>query len=66
MGHGELPIREIIRQLKVDQYDGYVVIEFEGMEDCFVGSRIGMNNVKRLWDEVQVDGWKTLDEKVEK
>lgn len=59
VGHGELPIREIIRLLKVSGYDGHIVVEFEGMEDCFVGSRIGMNNVKRLWDEVKVDSWKT-------
>lgn len=64
VGHGELPIREIIRLLKADGYDGYIVVEFEGMEDCFVGSRIGMNNVKRLWDEVSVDGWKTVAEGV--
>ncbi|KMK75159.1 sugar phosphate isomerase/epimerase family protein [Alkalihalobacillus pseudalcaliphilus] len=60
VGHGELPIREIIRLLKENNYDGYIVVEFEGMEDCFVGSRIGMNNVKRLWDEVTVEGWKTV------
>ncbi|MFB4212750.1 sugar phosphate isomerase/epimerase family protein [Shouchella sp. JSM 1781072] len=61
LGHGELPIREIIRQLKVAGYDGYLVIEFEGMEDCFLGSRISMNNLKRLWNEVTVDGWKSVE-----
>lgn len=66
VGHGDLPIREIIRLLKTEGYDGYLVVEFEGMEDCFEGSRIGMNNVKRLWNEVQVDGWKTMDERVTK
>ncbi|WP_413378235.1 sugar phosphate isomerase/epimerase family protein [Alkalihalobacillus sp. 1P02AB] len=66
VGHGELPIREIIRLLKEHGYDGPIVVEFEGMEDCFVGSRIGMNNVQRLWDEVTVEGWKTVIEGVGK
>ena len=61
LGHGELPVREIIRQLKVAKYDGYLVVEFEGMEDCFLGSRISMNNLSRLWDEVTVDGWKSVE-----
>ncbi|WP_059102989.1 sugar phosphate isomerase/epimerase family protein [Shouchella shacheensis] len=64
VGHGELPIREIIRLLKVGGYDGYLVVEFEGMEDCLEGSRIGMDNVKRLWEEVSVDGWKSVAEGV--
>lgn len=64
VGHGELPIREIIRLLKVHQYDGYIAVEFEGMEDCFIGSRIAMNNVKRLWNEVGLDGWKVTAEEV--
>ncbi|ALA52518.1 sugar phosphate isomerase/epimerase [Shouchella clausii] len=64
VGHGELPIREIIRLLKVHHYDGYIAVEFEGMEDCFTGSRIAMNNVKRLWNEVALDGWKVTAEEV--
>jgi len=29
-------------------------VEFEGMEDCQVGSKIGMDNVRRLWDECKL------------
>lgn len=51
VGHGDLNIREIIKIVKSSGYDGYLTIEFEGMEDCEVGSKIGMDNVRRFWDE---------------
>ncbi|MED3564094.1 sugar phosphate isomerase/epimerase family protein [Bacillus xiapuensis] len=53
VGHGDLNIREIIKLVKNFGYDGYLTVEFEGMEDCKVGSKIGMDNVRRLWNEVQ-------------
>ncbi|MGG1679816.1 sugar phosphate isomerase/epimerase family protein [Neobacillus sp. NRS-1170] len=53
VGHGDLNIHEILRLVKNSGYDGYLTVEFEGMEDCKVGSKIGMDNVKRFWDEVQ-------------
>ena len=33
-------------------YDGYVSIEFEGMEDCIQGISIGLANLKRYVAEV--------------
>lgn len=52
VGHGDLNIREIMKLVKNSGYDGYLTVEFEGMEDCKVGSKIGMDNVRRLWNEV--------------
>jgi sugar phosphate isomerase/epimerase len=37
--------------VKQSGYDGYISVEFEGMEDCQTGSRIAMDNVRRLWNE---------------
>ncbi|MGF6949990.1 sugar phosphate isomerase/epimerase [Neobacillus sp. B4I6] len=54
VGHGDINIREIMKLVKGSGYDGYLTIEFEGMEDCQVGTKIGMENVKRIWDEVKV------------
>jgi len=51
-GHGDINLREAIKVVKDSGYDGYLSIEFEGMEHCKQGSRIGMDNVRRLWDEV--------------
>lgn len=52
VGHGDIPIRKILKIIKESGYDGYVSIEFEGMEDCKKGSRIGMDNARRFLEEV--------------
>jgi inosose dehydratase len=51
IGNGDIPIPVIAKLIKDSGYDGYVTVEFEGMEDCKVGSKLGMENVKRFWDE---------------
>ncbi|MGQ8874721.1 sugar phosphate isomerase/epimerase family protein [Paenibacillus sp. TSA_86.1] len=51
VGHGDIDIPEVFRVLKQSGYDGYISVEFEGMEDCRTASRIAMDNVRRLWDE---------------
>jgi sugar phosphate isomerase/epimerase len=51
VGHGDINIREVMKLVKHSGYDGYLTVEFEGMEDCKIGSKIGMENVKRFWDE---------------
>ena len=50
VGQGDVPIPEIIRLIRQSGYDGFVSIEFEGLEVCRLASRIGMENVRRLWD----------------
>lgn len=51
VGQGDIEIREVVKLIKSSGYDGYVTVEFEGMEDCELGSRLGMNNLRRLWNE---------------
>lgn len=51
-GQGDLDLREILRIVKSSGYDGYLSIEYEGMEDCRQGTRIAFDNVRRIWDEV--------------
>jgi sugar phosphate isomerase/epimerase len=51
VGQGDIEIREIINLIKDSGYDGYITVEFEGMEDCKEGSKIGMDNVRRFWEE---------------
>lgn len=41
----------VFRVLKQSGYDGYISVEFEGMEDCRTASCIAMDNVRRLWEE---------------
>ena len=52
VGQGDLDMVDILRQIKRSGYNGYISIEFEGMEDCLLASRIGLNNARKIWDEV--------------
>ncbi|KKI92491.1 sugar phosphate isomerase [Bacillus sp. SA1-12] len=52
VGHGDIDIYEVIKVIKNSHYDGYISIEFEGMEECKQGSRISMDNVRRIWEQV--------------
>jgi sugar phosphate isomerase/epimerase len=48
VGHGEIDIREIAGILRSGGYDGNLTIEFEGIEDCELGSRLGMRNLTSI------------------
>ncbi len=52
VGHGDVPVVSCLRALKRVNYDGYIAIEFEGMEDCLSGISIGLANLKRYAAEV--------------
>ncbi|UKS28516.1 sugar phosphate isomerase/epimerase [Paenibacillus sp. HWE-109] len=51
VGQGDIDMRRIIKLIKDSGYDGYVTVEFEGMEECRAASIIAMDNVRRLWQE---------------
>ncbi|TCP30825.1 sugar phosphate isomerase/epimerase [Scopulibacillus darangshiensis] len=55
VGHGDIDMRKVISAVKASGYDGYISVEFEGLEDCRKGSRIGMNNARRLWEEATLE-----------
>lgn len=52
VGHGDINMREVIKVIKESGFNGYISVEFEGMEECKQASKMGMDNVRRLWDEV--------------
>ncbi|ANS73253.1 sugar phosphate isomerase [Paenibacillus yonginensis] len=52
VGQGDLNIRETLRLVKESGYDGYLSLEFEGMEPCRDGARIGLANLRRFWNEI--------------
>jgi sugar phosphate isomerase/epimerase len=51
IGHGDVPVLHCIRALKNANFDGYIAIEFEGMEDTINALTIGYNNLKRYIQE---------------
>jgi len=50
VGHGEAGIFQSLGILKRKGYDSYLSLEFEGVEDNLVGIRMGLANMKRLWE----------------
>jgi inosose dehydratase len=52
VGQGDMDMYEILRLIKESGYNGYISIEFEGMENCYYGSRVGMDNTRRILNEV--------------
>ena len=48
IGHGVVPLKQCLETLKRNEYDGFVAIEFEGMEDPLEAIRIGAQNLRRL------------------
>lgn len=52
IGHGDVPVKHCLTALKRAGYDGYIAIEFEGMEDCIQGLEIGLSNLRRYLSEV--------------
>lgn len=51
-GHGDMPLEAILREVKRSGYDGYISIEFEGLEECRYGSRLSLERVRALWNEL--------------
>ena len=48
IGHGMVPVAQYIKVLKAAGYDGYVTVEFEGMEKTLQAIEIGIANLKRF------------------
>lgn len=52
VGHGDIAMPQVLRAVKESGYDDYISIEFEGLEDCRLGTRLGFEFVKRVWNEI--------------
>jgi sugar phosphate isomerase/epimerase len=48
IGHGEVPVVQCLRTLKISGYEGFLSIEFEGMEEPLNGIAIGRENLARF------------------
>ena len=52
VGHGNVPVKQCLKALKRAGYDGYVSIEFEGMEEPIEALTIGLANLRRFISEI--------------
>ena len=48
VGHGNAPVDQCIAVLKNQGYDGYISLEFEGLEDPILGTTIGRKYLEQL------------------
>jgi sugar phosphate isomerase/epimerase len=52
IGNGDIDMRSVLRIIKQSSYNGFLSVEFEGMEECKLGTRLGLNNLRKLWSEI--------------
>ena len=52
IGHGQAPIQQCLYILKRAVYDGWLSLEFEGIEDCLLGIRDGKQNLEAMLKEL--------------
>jgi sugar phosphate isomerase/epimerase len=52
VGQGDIDMPHVIRIVKESGYDGYISVEFEGMEECCKGTRLGLEYIKRVWNQI--------------
>ncbi|MEG1980671.1 MAG: sugar phosphate isomerase/epimerase family protein [Victivallaceae bacterium] len=51
-GCGDLNLSQIAKVIKNSNYDGYVSVEFEGIEECKAACKIALNNTKALLNQI--------------
>ena len=52
LGHGDVPVYQILTAIKKSGYDGYVSLEFEGIEDTMMAVEISAENLKRMIKDI--------------
>ena len=50
LGQGDMRIEKIAKIIKQSGFDGNIYLEYEGMEECFYGTTVGFNNMKKLFN----------------
>jgi sugar phosphate isomerase/epimerase len=52
IGNGDIDMRGVLKVIKQSGNTGFLSVEFEGMEECKQGTRIGLSNLKQLWKDI--------------
>ena len=51
-GQGDLDTRSLVQSVKSYGFDGNIFIEYEGIEDCCYGTKVSLDNLKRIYAEI--------------
>ena len=52
-GQGVVPVYQILKSLKTFGYEGYISLEYEGMEETIEAMEIGAENLKRMLSDIE-------------
>ena len=52
-GEGDIPVKRCLNILKRAGYDGFISLEYEGREDCLTAIPRGLENVKKILEEIK-------------
>lgn len=52
LGHGDVPVFEALKLIKESGYDGYVTLEFEGVEEAKKACGWGLNTLKKVQEKL--------------
>lgn len=52
-GQGVVPVYQILKSLKAFGYDGYISLEYEGVEETMEAMEIGAENLKRMICDIE-------------
>jgi len=52
IGEGIVPVKQCLAILKRAGYDGYISLEYEGIEDCMLGISRGLEKIKKYLSEI--------------
>ena len=50
IGHGNVPVLQCLNIIKKSGYDATMSVEFEGLEDCDLGIKTGLQNLRNYWN----------------
>ncbi len=48
LGHGDVPVFQVLNIIKDSGYNGYITLEFEGHEDAILACKWGLNTLKTM------------------
>lgn len=61
LGHGDAQLFQCLKVLSAIGYDGYLVYEFEGIEDVEQALKLGLSNARRLLQHLPLGVWSQSD-----